>query len=91
MLYHHPHLSKERASQLSVLKGGIEEPESRKLAQAGSGMLYSETGRPQAMRGRQDPRGSSARGDKQRAGDKPRVISAAHYSPCKVCECQAQS
>lgn len=25
MLYHHPHLSKERASQLSLLNGGIEE------------------------------------------------------------------
>lgn len=24
MLYHHPHLSKERASQLSLLNGGIE-------------------------------------------------------------------
>lgn len=56
-LYHHPHLSEERTSQLSLLNRGIEEPESRKLAQAGSGVLHSSTGRPQAMRGRQDPTG----------------------------------
>lgn len=57
MLYHHPHLSEERASQLSLLNGGIEEPESRKLAQMESGLLHSATVRPQAMRGRRDPTG----------------------------------
>lgn len=58
MLYHHPHLSKERASQLSLLKGCIEEPESRKLGLAGSGVLHSAIARPQAMRGRQESHGA---------------------------------
>lgn len=86
MLYHHPHLSKERASQLSLLNGGIEEPESRKLAQAGSGELHSATGRPQAMRGRQDPTGLFCPW-----GWAESLVQLIHYSPCKVCKCQAQS
>lgn len=56
--------------------------------EAGAGWVRSASfsaGRPQPRGEGRIPLGSSAPGDEQR------VFSAARYSPCKVCKCQAQS